>query len=87
MSNLLNNFKSVLERINLVSAANRSNPVRLVAVSKLKPIEDIIEIYNAGHRHFGENYVKELEEKSKSEEIIKNCPEIKWHFIGLCYKY
>lgn len=82
MSNLLlNNFKTVIERINLASS-NRSSSVRLVAVSKLKPIEDIIELYNAGQRHFGENYVKELEEKSKSDEIIKNCPEIKWHFIG-----
>ena len=81
MSNLLNNFKTVIERINL--ASNNRASVRLVAVSKLKPIEDIIELYNAGQRHFGENYVKELDEKSKSDEILKNCPEIKWHFIGL----
>lgn len=30
---------------------------RLVAVSKTKPVNDIIEAYNAGQRHFGENYV------------------------------
>ena len=84
MTQLLNNFKSVVERINLASNSRTNNliPVRLVAVSKLKSIDDIIEIYNAGQRHFGENYVKELEEKSKSEEILKNCPQIKWHFIG-----
>lgn len=35
-----------------------------------------------GQRHFGENYVKELEEKSKSDQILKHCPEIMWHFIG-----
>lgn len=80
MSNLLNNFKAVIERINI--ASNNCSTVRLVAVSKLKPIEDIIELYNAGQRNFGENYVKELDEKSKSDEILKNCPEIKWHFIG-----
>lgn len=56
--------------------------VRLVAVSKFKPIEMIIEAYEAGQRHFGENYVEELLEKSVSEPIVQNCPEIKWHFIG-----
>lgn len=55
---------------------------RLIAVSKLKSTQDIIEAYNAGQRHFGENYVKELEKKSNSENIIASCPEIKWHFIG-----
>lgn len=33
---------------------------RLVAVSKLKPVEDIQALYDAGHRDFGENYVREL---------------------------
>lgn len=55
---------------------------RLVAVSKTKPISDIIEAYNEGQRHFGENYVKELIEKACSNELQTNCPEIKWHFIG-----
>lgn len=32
--------------------------VRLVAVSKTKPVEDLLEAYNAGQRHFGENYVR-----------------------------
>lgn len=60
------------------------NPPRLVAVSKTKPKEMILEAYAAGHRHFGENYVQELEEKSNDPEIIKHCPDIKWHFIGNC---
>ena len=33
---------------------------RCVAVSKTKPIEDIEKIYNLGHKHFGENKVKNL---------------------------
>lgn len=37
---------------------------RLVAVSKTKPIEHIIGIYQQGQRHFGENYVQELIAKS-----------------------
>lgn len=55
---------------------------RLVAVSKTKPIAHIIEAYAAGQRHFGENYVKELEEKASSPEILDQCEDIKWHFIG-----
>ncbi|KAF9101512.1 hypothetical protein BGX29_005524 [Mortierella sp. GBA35] len=51
---------------------------RLVAVSKLKPASDILAAYEkAGHRNFGENYVQELEEKSK--ELPS---DIQWHFIG-----
>lgn len=38
--------------------------VELVAVSKTKPVEAILEAYEAGHRHFGENYVDELIEKA-----------------------
>ena len=53
-------------------------PPRLVAVSKTKPIEMIIEAYNAGHRDFGENYVQELDEKSHSREILSKCPEIRF---------
>jgi pyridoxal phosphate enzyme (YggS family) len=51
--------------------------VTLVAVSKTKPLEDILELYNLGHREFGENYVQELVEKY--EQLPK---DIRWHFIG-----
>lgn len=53
------------------------NEVQLVAVSKTKPIEDIIKIYNAGQRVFGENKVQELVDKH--EQLPK---DIDWHFIG-----
>lgn len=49
----------------------------LVAVSKTKPVEDILELYNLGHRDFGENYVQELADKSGSLPA-----DIRWHFIG-----
>lgn len=42
---------------------------RLVAVSKTKPIEHIIGIYQKGQRHFGENYVQELISKSSDIEV------------------
>lgn len=51
--------------------------VQLVAVSKTKPSSFIVEAYNAGERHFGEN--KALEMRDKSLELAK---DIKWHFIG-----
>jgi pyridoxal phosphate enzyme (YggS family) len=51
--------------------------VQLVAVSKTKPNEDILSLYENGHRVFGENYVQEL--VKKQEELPK---DIQWHFIG-----
>lgn len=56
--------------------------MQLVAVSKTKPVEMIIDAYNVGQRHFGENYVKELEEKASDPKILEHCKDIKWHFIG-----
>ncbi len=51
--------------------------VQLVAVSKTKPIEDILALYNLGQRDFGENYVQELVDK---EAVLPK--DIRWHFIG-----
>ncbi|PWU03167.1 MAG: YggS family pyridoxal phosphate-dependent enzyme [Bacteroidetes bacterium] len=49
----------------------------LVAVSKTKPPEDVLELYNLGQRDFGENYVQELIDKHS-----KLPTDIRWHFIG-----
>lgn len=51
--------------------------VQLIAVAKTKPVEDILELYQLGHRDFGENYVQELVDKA--EKLPK---DIRWHFIG-----
>ncbi|MFD0962756.1 YggS family pyridoxal phosphate-dependent enzyme [Pseudofulvibacter geojedonensis] len=51
--------------------------VTLVAVSKTKPVEDILEAYNAGQRIFGENRVQEMTQKW--QELPK---DIEWHMIG-----
>jgi pyridoxal phosphate enzyme (YggS family) len=53
------------------------NKVTLVAVSKTKPVEDIKELYDMGHRDFGENYVQELVDKQGQLP-----GDIRWHFIG-----
>lgn len=49
----------------------------LVAVSKTKPNEDILALYELGQRDFGENYVQELVDKAAA--LPK---DIRWHFIG-----
>jgi len=49
----------------------------LVAVSKTKPNKDLQELYDLGHRDFGENYVQELVDK---EATLPK--DIQWHFIG-----
>ena len=54
-----------------------SSGTTLVAVSKTKPVEDILELYNLGQRDFGENYVQELVDKQS-----KLPSDIRWHFIG-----
>jgi pyridoxal phosphate enzyme (YggS family) len=51
--------------------------VTLVAVSKTKPISDLMEAYNAGQRIFGENKIQEMTEKW--EQMPK---DIQWHMIG-----
>lgn len=51
--------------------------VTLVAVSKTKPVCEIMEAYEAGQRVFGENKIQEMVEKQ--EEMPK---DIKWHMIG-----
>ncbi|WP_422104971.1 YggS family pyridoxal phosphate-dependent enzyme [Winogradskyella sp.] len=51
--------------------------VTLVAVSKTKPVSDLMEAYNAGQRIFGENKIQEMVEKH--EQMPK---DIQWHMIG-----
>ncbi len=65
-----NQYHSIISQLN-------PQKVQLIAVSKTKPNEDIIELYNLGQRAFGENYVQELVDKAAS--LPK---DIQWHFIG-----
>jgi pyridoxal phosphate enzyme (YggS family) len=51
--------------------------VTLVAVSKTKPVADLMEAYNAGQRIFGENKIQEMADKW--EQMPK---DIEWHMIG-----
>lgn len=76
MATIRSNLSSIKEEI---VKTGRCENVRLVAVSKTKPAADIEVAYEAGQRVFGENYINELVEKSRS---LSNLSDIKWHFIG-----
>ena len=60
-----------------IQASLTEQQVTLVAVSKTKPQEELMELYTLGHRAFGENYVQELVDK---EAALPK--DIQWHFIG-----
>lgn len=59
--------------------ASSPSQIRLVAVSKLKPINDILALHQdpVAQTHFGENYTQELTQKA---ELLPRT--IQWHFIG-----
>ena len=79
MSKLVDNLNRVKETVAAAceKTGRSSEDVLVLAVSKTKPAEDILELYNAGHRDFGENYVQELKEKA---ELLPK--DIQWHMIG-----
>ncbi len=66
ISENLKNFKKALPK-----------DVTLVAVSKTKPVSDLMEAYNAGQRVFGENKIQEMEAKWQ-----KMPEDVEWHMIG-----
>ena len=68
---------SIADNIKRLKKETDTIKVQLIAVSKTKPEEEIMEAYNAGQRVFGENMVQELVEKY--EQLPKN---IQWHLIG-----
>jgi pyridoxal phosphate enzyme (YggS family) len=67
---VLHNYNKIIDELKPVN-------VSLVAVSKIQPVQIINELYQLGHRDFGENYVQELVEKQTQLP-----PDIRWHFIG-----
>lgn len=67
----------------IVSAATQCardpNNIQLLAVSKTKPVSDILQAYENGQRAFGENYVQEGTEKIQQ---LRQYSDIVWHYIG-----
>lgn len=70
------NAMRIAENIHNIKAALPPE-VTLVAVSKTKPVSDLMEAYAAGQRIFGENKIQEMTEKW--EQLPK---DIEWHMIG-----
>lgn len=81
MTSLQHNYQTVLSEITQTEAAAHRKPggTKLVAVSKTFPASDIREVYDAGCRDFGENYIQEWYEKT---EELADLPDIVWHVIG-----
>ncbi|MEG9481351.1 YggS family pyridoxal phosphate-dependent enzyme [Mannheimia sp. HC-2023] len=73
------NLMQIHQKIQQISSEYQRENVRLLAVSKTKPVEAIQEAIEAGQLAFGENYVQEAVEKI---EFFANSPELEWHFIG-----
>ncbi|KAJ4808065.1 Proline synthase co-transcribed bacterial-like protein [Rhynchospora pubera] len=72
-------LRAVLRRAHQAAerSGRRPEAVRVVAVGKTKPVSLIRQLYDAGHRCFGENYVQEIVEKAPQLPS-----DIEWHYIG-----
>jgi PLP dependent protein len=68
---------SIAANISKIKGETERANVRLIAVSKTKTVEDVMEAYATGQRVFGENLVQELVDKY--EKLPK---DIEWHLIG-----
>lgn len=81
MINIADSLNSAYANIKQLAIKHHRDPnsVELLAVSKTKPIELIVDAYQQGHRKFGENYASELDQKVKD---LSQYPDIEWHFIG-----
>lgn len=84
MSSIQQNIEHITSQIRRDEQKCGRSPesVQLLAVSKTKPVEAILEAYQAGQTAFGENYVQEG--VSKVQNFAKHYPDnrIEWHFIG-----
>lgn len=72
-------YQLVLDRMEAAAKAGGRDvaEITLVAVSKTKSVEEILEVYEQGHRDFGENRAQELAEKAPQLPS-----DIRWHFVG-----
>ncbi|MEM5529220.1 YggS family pyridoxal phosphate-dependent enzyme [Gammaproteobacteria bacterium AS21] len=76
----LTNLEAVKQTIELSckTAHRATQSVLLLAVSKTRQAAQLEQLYNAGQRHFGENYLQEALDK---QQLLTHLPII-WHFIG-----
>ncbi|MDO6720510.1 YggS family pyridoxal phosphate-dependent enzyme [Psychrosphaera sp. 1_MG-2023] len=81
INTIANSLSTAHDNIQMAAqkAEKSATNVKLMAVSKTKPLSNIIAAYECGQRIFGENYAQELNEKYKALAHLK---DIKWHYIG-----
>jgi len=72
-------YDEVVDRIEAAAARSGRDPsdITLVAISKSKPVSDIRDLYESGHRDFGENRAQEMADK-----VAVLPGDIRWHFVG-----
>ena len=75
-------YKNFLAKFNkaVLETGRDINEIELIGVSKKKPAEDIIKVFNQGHFSFGENQIQEIERKWP--DLKKLNSNIQLHFIG-----
>ena len=80
LSNIRHNYIELKSKIKetCLRCGRDENEIKIIAVSKTFPAEAVAELYNAGHKDFGENRVQELTDKYF--DLKGN--DIKWHLIG-----
>jgi pyridoxal phosphate enzyme (YggS family) len=78
---LAENLRAVRARIDAAARAAGRDPagVRLLAVSKTWPAEDVRALVALGQRHFAENRVQELTAKAAA---LADLPDLRWHLVG-----
>ena len=79
MSKLIENYLAVCRQLVEVAATAARPQPELIAVSKTFPAADVRELYAAGQRHFGENYLQEFADKAAE---LADLAELQWHVIG-----
>ncbi|MEA3362959.1 MAG: YggS family pyridoxal phosphate-dependent enzyme [Thermodesulfobacteriota bacterium] len=79
MNDITANIAQIHDRIDKACQESGRNPadVKLIAVSKVKPAEQVEEAFHAGQKLFGESYVQEFRDK---EPLVTE--PVQWHFIG-----
>ena len=79
---LAERYSSVKERVASACLAANREPlsVELIVITKLHPVEVASELFDLGHRHFGEN--RDQEAKPKAEALRAGGREATWHFVG-----
>ena len=84
MSVISSNLQAVRQQIAAaeLAAGRCAGAVNLLAVSKTKPLSDVMQAVAAGQRAFGENYVQEGVEKILATRVMADIPPLSWHFIG-----